>query len=242
VRLRVDLIPRRASAYGAAEPFADTVLVVDVIRATTTAVAYLEAGADALLLVPDLERARALRREGVVLAGERGGVAPEGFDLGNSPLEASARRFDGKTVVMSTSNGTVAAADACETGQNVMLACLRNAHAAARRAREKVAEEVVILCAGGSGRAGIDDVYTAGVLTEYLLALGDWQLDDGARIALTVRRQFADPLEPLDSSLAAALLRQVGLGADVVYCAEVSRSTVVPTFAGIEEGALIFKA
>ncbi|HWG85322.1 MAG TPA: 2-phosphosulfolactate phosphatase [Deinococcales bacterium] len=240
MRLRVDLVPRREGS--SVEPFADTVLVVDVIRATTTATVYLENGAEALHLVRDLDTARAIRVPDSILAGERGGVAPEGFDLGNSPLEAAARRFDGRTVIMSTSNGTVAAADACESGQHVMLACLRNAHAAARKARELAAEEIVILCAGAGGRAGLDDVYTAGVLAEYLLALGDWQLDDGARVALTVRRQFADPLEPLDSSQAAGLLRQVGLAADVVYCAEVSRSTIVPAFAGRSGPALVFKA
>jgi len=237
----VDLLPRRGTPSQPPEPYADTVLVVDVIRATTTATTYLERGATALLLAAELETALALRGPEVVLAGERGGLAPPGFDLGNSPLEAAGRRFDGRRVVMSTTNGTAAAALACETGQHVILACLRNAHAAARRARDLAAEEIVILCAGSGGRAGLDDIYTAGVLTEYLLALGEWSLDDGARIALTVRRQFADPLEPLTLSRAAELLVEVGLEADVAYCAEVSQSTSVPTFAGREGEALVFQ-
>lgn len=241
MRLRVDLLPRRGPGGAPLEAYSDTVLVVDVLRATTTAVAYLERGADALYLVPELDAARAFRTAGVVLAGERGGLPPDGFDLGNSPLEAAARRFDDQTVVMSTTNGTAAAALACETGQHVILAALRNAHAAARRARELASAEVVMLCAGSGGRAGLDDIYTAGVLAEYLLALGEWTLDDGARIALTVRRQFADPLEPLSLSRAAELLRDVGLQDDVAYCAEVSRSTTVPTFAGRVGGALTFR-
>ncbi|HEX2865001.1 MAG TPA: 2-phosphosulfolactate phosphatase [Deinococcales bacterium] len=238
MRLRVELTP----SGNPAEAYADTVLVVDVIRATTTAVTYLERGATALYLVQDVDTARSFRTEGVIVTGERGGVAPEGFDLGNSPLEANARRFDNQVVVMSTTNGTLAANLACRTGQHVILACLRNAHAAARRARETATEEIVIVCAGSGGRVGLDDVYTAGVLVEYMLALGEWSLDDGARIALTVRRQFADPLEPLDRSRAAALLRQVGLEGDVAFCAEVSHSTVVPTFSGRVGGALVFKA
>jgi 2-phosphosulfolactate phosphatase len=242
VRLRADLLPRRGPSGTSLEAYADTVLVVDVIRATTTAATYLERGADALYLTPDLEVARAFASSGVVLAGERGGLPPEGFELGNSPVEAAARRFDNRVVVMSTSNGTGAAALACETGKHVLLACLRNAHAAARRARELSTEEVVLLCAGSGGRVGLDDIYTAGVLAEYLLALGEWDLDDGARIALTVRRQFADPFEPLMLSRAAELLVEVGLENDVAYCAEVSRSTVVPAFAGRVGGALIFKS
>jgi 2-phosphosulfolactate phosphatase len=240
MKLRVDLLPR-GSSDPSHQAFADTVLVVDVIRATTTALSFLERGAESLYLTSDLETALAFKADGVVLAGERRGLKPEGFDLGNSPFEVLEQRFDGKTIVMTTTNGTLAAANACETGKNVILACLRNAHAAARRAKEVSSEEIAILCAGGGGRVGLDDVYTAGVLCEYLLAMTDAQLDDGAQIALTVRRQFADPLEPLMRSHAASRLEEIGLESDVAYCAQVSQSTIVPSFQGRVGGALIFR-
>ncbi len=70
MRLRVDPLPSEGLVYP------DLVLVVDVIRATTTAVAFLEAGAQALYLVPSLEAARAFKDEDVVLAGEEGGLKP----------------------------------------------------------------------------------------------------------------------------------------------------------------------
>ena len=130
MKLRVDLLPR-GSSDPSHQAFADTVLVVDVIRATTTAISFLERGAESLYLTSDLETALAFKAEGVILAGERRGLKPEGFDLGNSPFEVLEQRFDGKTIVMTTTNGTLAAANACETGKNVILACLRNAHAAA---------------------------------------------------------------------------------------------------------------
>ena len=202
MRLRVDALPRSSSDVGY-QPYADTVLVVDTLRATTTAGVFLEQGAESLYLCPDLETARAFAGEGVVLSGERNCLPPEGFQLGNSPLIAREGRFDNQIVVMSTTNGTATAAIACETGKNVLLASLRNAHGAARKAREVSSEEVAILCAGNNGRIALEDVYTAGVLCEYLLAMGEWTLDDGAQIALTVRRQFADPLEPLSRSRSA---------------------------------------
>ena len=238
MKLRVDLLPPNNGH----QPFLDTVLVVDVIRATTTALVYLERGAEALYWVPDLDSARAMRKPGRVLAGERNCVAPTDFDFGNSPLQAAQARFDHQAVVMSTTNGTGAASIAAKTGQRVLLASLRNAHAAARKAREIATEEIAILCAGSDGRAGLDDTYTAGVLAEYLLALGEWTVDDGARVALTVRRQFADPLEPLTLSRAAVLLTEVGLETDVAYCAEISQSTTVPALTARDGEALIFKA
>jgi 2-phosphosulfolactate phosphatase len=240
MRLRVDVLPRSVSDVGF-QPFADTVLVVDTLRATTTAITYLEQGATHLYLCADLESALAFKGEGVVLAGERNCLPPDGFDLGNSPVQALEMRFDGQTMVMSTSNGTQAAAAACETGKNIILASLRNAHAAARKAKELATEEIAVLCAGSGGRIGLEDVYTAGVLCEYLISMTECRLDDGAQIALTVRRQFADPLEPLSKSRAAELIGAVGLEADVAYAAEVSRSTTVPIFSGRSGSAYIFK-
>ncbi|WP_211238289.1 2-phosphosulfolactate phosphatase, partial [Deinococcus pimensis] len=87
----------------------DTVLVIDVLRATTTAGVYLERGADALLLTSSPERALELRGEGVLLGGERGGLPIPGFDFGNSPVEADTQNFTGRTIVMNTTNGTGAA-------------------------------------------------------------------------------------------------------------------------------------
>jgi 2-phosphosulfolactate phosphatase len=240
MRLRVDVLPRSTQDVGF-QPFADTVLVVDTLRATTTAITYLEQGANNLYLCADLEAALAFKGEGVVLAGERNCLPPEGFDLGNSPVQALDMRFDGQSIVMSTSNGSQAAAVACESGKNIVLASLRNAHAAARKAKELATEEIAVLCAGSHGRIGLEDVYTAGVLCEYLISMTECSLDDGAQIALTVRRQFADPLEPLSKSRAAELIEAVGLQADIGYAAEVSRSTIVPLFVGRSGSAYIFK-
>jgi 2-phosphosulfolactate phosphatase len=240
MRLRVDALPRGANDVGY-QPYADTVLVVDTLRATTTAGVFLENGAEALYLCPDLESALAFAGDGVILSGERNCLPPEGFQIGNSPVEARERRFDNQIVVMSTTNGTATANIACETGKNVILASLRNAHGAARKAREFSSEEIAILCAGNSGRIALEDVYTAGVLCEYLLAMGDFTLDDGAQIALTVRRQFADPMEPLSRSRSAENLIAVGLDADIAVCAEVSSSTIVPVFSGRSGAALIFR-
>ncbi len=245
MRLRVDPLPRGASPPGEAQEeavFSDVVLVVDVIRATTTAAAFLEAGAEALYLTQSLEAARAFKDQDVVLAGEEGGLKPPGFDLGNSPREALQAQVGGRIVVMSTTNGTRAAHLAAKTAKHVLLASLFNAHAAARKALELATEEVAILCAGKEGRIGLDDLYTAGVLAEYLLFMAqDLALEDGVRVALAVKRAYPDPLEPLNLSAAAEALRRVGLEADVAFCAQVARSAAVPQLSGRVGEALIFK-
>lgn len=221
--------------------YPDVVLVVDVIRATTTAAALLEAGAEALYLTEGLEAARAFKDEDVVLSGEVGGLKPPGFDLGNSPREALEAPVGGRIVVMSTTNGTKAAHAAAKTAKHVLLASLYNAHAAARKALELATEEVAILCAGKEGRVGLDDLYTAGVLAEYLGLMGEMEPEDGARIALSVKRAYQDPLEALSLSAAAQALKGVGLEADVPFCAQVAKSAAVPLFVGRVGEALIFR-
>jgi len=235
VRLRVDPLPTEDLVYP------DVVLVVDVIRATTTAAALLEAGAEALYLTAGLEAAKAFKDEDVVLSGEVGGLKPPGFDLGNSPREALEAPVGGRIVVMSTTNGTKAAHAAAKTAKHVLLASLYNAHAAARLARELATEEVAILCAGKEGRVGLDDLYTAGVLAEYLGLMGEVEPEDGARIALAVKRAYQDPLEALSLSAAAQALKAVGLEGDVPFAAQVARSPVVPILVGRVGEALIFK-
>ncbi len=243
-RLRVDLIPREELS------FSDVVLVVDVIRATTTATAFLEAGASALYLTPSLEVARAFKDdaplsprsgEDVITSGEVGGLKPPGFDLGNSPREALQAQVGGRTVVMSTTNGTKAAHLAAKSAKHVLLASLYNAHAAARLAHELATEEVAVLCAGKEGRVGLDDAYTAGVLAEFLQLMGSYSLEDGALVALSTRRTYPDPLEPLTLSAAAQALKQAGLEDDVPFCAEVARSPAVPLLQGRSGAALIFR-
>lgn len=144
-------------------------------------------------------------------------------------------------MVMSTPGGTRAAHVAAKTAKHVLLASLYNAHAAARLARELATEEVAILAAGKEGRVGLDDLYTAGVLAEYLGLLGEVEPEDGARVALAVKRSYQDPLEALSLSAAAMALKGVGLEADVPFCAQVAKSAVVPLLSGRVGEALIFK-
>ena len=227
MRLRVDLLPHGN--------YPDVVLVIDTLRATTTAVTYLERGAEALLLTRTPEVALGLKGDGFLLGGERGGLPIPGFDFGNSPVEAQSQNFTGKTVVMNTTNGTGAAHTAAQTGKHVFLAALVNAHAAARRARATATEEIAIVCAGTDEHVGLEDVYAAGVIAEYLLAMGEFSIDDGARIALTLRRNSGNPIEALGGSGHGERLNSLGLGEDVRYAAQLSTSTLVPTLVGGED-------
>lgn len=230
-RVRVHPLPL------AALPEAEVMLVVDVIRATSTAVMFLEAGAQALWLAADLESARALRRNGELLAGEVGGLRPEGFDFGNSPREAAVAELWGRTVIHATTNGTKAAHKAAQVAREVMLASLLNAPAAVQQAA-RLGDEVAILCAGKEGQLGLDDLYTAGVLAQALLAEGFEPVGDGVQMALHLAQKPARPL--LEASEAALALVREGLGEDVAFCAQLGLSERVPRLLERRGEALVF--
>ncbi len=108
-KLRVYMLPDLLAGQSLAGCRA---VVVDVLRATTTVVQALSAGARAVVPCLTIDDARARAAEfppgEALLGGERGGLPIEGFDLGNSPAEYTSQVVAGKTVVLTTTNGTKA--------------------------------------------------------------------------------------------------------------------------------------
>jgi 2-phosphosulfolactate phosphatase len=202
-------------------PEADGWLVVDLLRASTTIVTFFERGGRRLLPVSSVAEARDLRRRlpgRWLLMGERNALPPEGFDLGNSPLELASvdlESFDG--AVMTTTNGTAALLAAASRGGVVTVAAARNGLAAV--ARVSHCERVAILCAGLEGRPALDDTACAGGLVARLLGRGAFALSDGARMALALygSAPFADLV---GLSRHGGRLKALGLEADLEYCCQ----------------------
>ena len=218
--------------------FPDVVLVVDVLRATTSATALFERGLDTLILAEELASARALRQPGDILVGEDGGVTPDAFDIGNSPSEILEQNLTGETAVLTTSNGTRAAHLAARSSDKVLLASLNNASAACALALQWARQEVTILCAGRGGRASPDDSYAAGLLASSLIRFGTTPVGSSIDEALTLYREHTA------ASLFAevgAYLEPLGLGADIEVCARLDVSSKVPAFQGKRREGLIFR-
>jgi 2-phosphosulfolactate phosphatase len=197
-----------------------TCTVIDVIRATSTIATALAHGAG-VQPVADVAEAFALKERypGALLAGERGGQALEGFDLGNSPEDFTAGRVQGKRIILTTTNGTQALA-ACQGARAVVTLCLLNLDAVAARLRE-MGPPWIVLCAGCNGKFGVDDAVVAGALAE---ALG--QDDPLVSLYRSVR---GDLTGALLGSAAGRELRRVGLEKDIPFCAQLNLFSIVPT-------------
>jgi 2-phosphosulfolactate phosphatase len=211
---------------------ADVAVVIDVLRATSTATQALAAGYERLLCVDSVERALTLAGPGRVLAGERECVAPPGFDQGNSPADARYRH--GTEFVLATTNGapaTVAAAALCP---RVLQACLLNLDAVVALL-DPLGGLVQIVCSGTNGAVALEDVYVAGRISARLPG----PRTDAALVAEAVARAFPTALEALSACTDAEALRQAQLSADIADCARESELTAVPVVVATDPGVAV---
>jgi len=210
-------------------------IVVDQIRASTTIATLIDAGCRDVFLARDPDEARGIAREtGSLLAGEVLAVKPPDFDFDNSPSELVAADLQGRSVVLSTTNGT-AVIDRLRREEPVLVGCIRNAGAVAAAAIALAGEgaTVQIVCAGREGMFVLDDAVAAGVIAERLAeeagARGiPVRLSDAAVAAVRLRRSWPTLLEAMEASDGGATLRRIGAPEDIAFCAGEDLTTTVP--------------
>jgi 2-phosphosulfolactate phosphatase len=209
------------------------VAVVDVLRASTTIAVALANGAAGVIPVAEPGDAIALGhrlgRDRVLFCGERNAERIDGFDLDNSPSSFTPEAIAGKTLIMTTTNGTRALSTVA-TAATVRTAALVNRTAVADAlAHEEGA--IAIVCAGDADGFALEDAIGAGALVDTLLTLiGEVELRDGARAAALLYRSIAGRLaDAVASSDHAQALSRQGFAHDVTRCAALDTVTVVPT-------------
>lgn len=230
MRLDVLLTPGELSPGEIAER---TVVVLDVLRATSSIVEALAAGARALFPVGTIEEAirlaNTLGRDEVLLAGERKCLPIEGFDLGNSPGDFTAERVGGKIVVISTTNGTIALSAAAGGGRVIVGSWLNFQAVVDDLVRTRA--QPVFLCAGRDRAFGLEDAVCAGQLAAAVMKAmpeEDWILNDGATAALALADEFADPAKLFPITEAGRAIVEAGLAEDLPYCARTNSRDVLP--------------
>ncbi|HVX86085.1 MAG TPA: 2-phosphosulfolactate phosphatase [Phycisphaerae bacterium] len=246
----IDVLMTPGELEGGRSLAGSQVVVLDVLRATSTVVTALGAGAREVRLFGSLEEARAGRaawdaREGpVVLAGESQCLRPGDFDLGNSPREMVTEKVGGATVLLATTNGTRAAVRARAAGAAVMYAgSLLNAGATAEVLLERVdGIDTVFLCAGTGGKLALEDVLGAGAILFAMLGKSyraDLVFGDGAWLAY---HAYAGVRGRLGAALRLGVggvnVIEAGLEEDIEWCARVDGMGVV---AGVDVERLVVR-
>lgn len=210
-----------------------TVIVIDVLRATSSIICALNGGAVKAVPAADAGDAVALagrlgQRE-CVLGGERGGIKISGFDLGNSPSEYLTRTVRNRTVIISTTNGT-GAIHSVRSADTVLIGAMINRTAVAKRAACE-GQDILIVCAGTEGQPSADDMCTAGAIIsamrQYCNAL---ELSD---MAMVCEKLFKDWLEgsfDMASTLHYSRLLSLGFEEDVRFCFTLDCTDTVPMY------------
>lgn len=214
----------------------DVVIVIDVLRCCSTIVTALANGAKGILPVRTLKEARTLhsKHDGSVLAGERKGLKPRGFSLGNSPLEFTPEKVKGNYVILTTTSGTRAIVSS-KNARWVLIGALINAKPVAEAA-SRIAEEekagISLVLSGRRGHFFIEDFICAGAIAENLQA-NNIERSDPALAALHCFWQAKNCLESVvQSGHHATYLRSLGLMNDVTFCSQLDAFGIVPYLKG----------
>jgi 2-phosphosulfolactate phosphatase len=221
--MKIDVVPLPKMLKD--EHVRDRVVVVfDVLRATTTIAAALAAGAKEIRVFDSIEGARSAAAEysgAKLLCGETKCLAPSGFDLGNSPGAYVPERVGGKTLFLSTTNGTRALVAAREA-KILVTGALVNAFAVAQFVR-RLRLDVTLLCAGTDGKEAPEDKIGAGAVAFYLSDPTATELPEKANSQLA--RQMVTKLRQTEGG---RNVLQAGLPEDVEFAAQVDALNVVP--------------
>lgn len=223
-------------------PFADainekliqnkTVVVIDVLRATSVMTTALENGANEIIPCLTAEeafiRSKEYKKGSFLLCGERDAKKIEGFDLGNSPLEFTREVVKDKTIFLTTTNGT-RALRSCSGAKDILIGSFLNLYALSLNLLES--ESLVLVCSGTNGRFSMDDGMCAAAIIDSLskhtaivtddlgeVLLKNWQIENGNLNRLLINCFHLN------------YLKENGYGDDVVYCQQLNKHPVVPEF------------
>jgi 2-phosphosulfolactate phosphatase len=214
-----------------------TVIVVDVLRATTSIICAIKNGAKQVVPVEDAGSAVTISsRIGGILAGEKGGFKINGFALGNSPFEFSQENVAGQSVVFSTTNGTVTI-HAVQDAKHVLIGSMINRTAVAKKALS-LGEDIIIACAGTDGFVSADDICAAGAIADALVrnASGALEMSDLTMICSMIYADWLSGRADLSMTKHFAYLQKMGFEKDVEFCFQQDITDVVPVY---ENGIIV---
>ncbi len=228
-KLEVCLTPVLLSLYDVAEYI---VVIVDIFRATSSICYGIENGAEAIIPVAEVEDCSAYREKGLghLLAAERNGEVVDGFDFGNSPFSYTIEKVAGKTIVLTTTNGTQAL-HLSRQAKRVVIGSFLNLTSLCTWLKTQN-ENILLVCAGWKNNFSLEDTLFAGAVTEQLKGPG-FKMDDSAVSAQDLYQLSKGDLSGyLAKSSHTERLKKLGIEADIAFCLQVDITTSIPVLEG----------
>jgi 2-phosphosulfolactate phosphatase len=207
---------------------AEIVVVIDVLRATSAICTAFQNGIDKVIPVSTVEEALEYKKKGYLVAAERKGQVVPGFEFGNSPYSYMGKDLNGKTLVITTTNGTKAFHTA-EKAKQVVIGSLINLDAVSNYLMHQD-KSVLLLASGWQNKFCLEDTICAGAIADHLINSGRFVSDQDSSIAakylyLSAKENY---LGFLKSSSHRRRLKALNLNEDIKYCLTPNQTDVVP--------------
>ena len=212
------------------------VVIVDVLRASTTVATALGNGAKTVIPVEGadevINRSKEFARSQILLAGEQKMYPIAGFDIGNSPQAFTPAMVEGKTILITTTNGTKTLLGV-QNARDIVIASYVNFTAAL--ALMKVAAssktDIAIICAGEEGGFTLEDAACAGRYVRAIPKRADIKTNDAAAASVVIEKKYGDNIAKVfKESAHGQALESAGFGDDLAAAAEVDSYPVVPIY------------
>lgn len=226
-KLEVCLTPALLNLYSIGQSI---VVVIDIFRATSSICYGLDNGAEAIIPVASVEACESYRKSDFLLAAERNGEVVSGFDFGNSPFSYTKDKVEGKTIVLTTTNGTHAINESREA-QKIVIGSFLNLAALCSWLNQQDSD-ILLLCAGWKNKINLEDTLFAGAVVHHLKN-PRYKLDDSG-IAADDLYQFAkhDLHNYLKKTSHSERLKKLNIEEDVEFCLNVNITTAIPVLEG----------
>jgi 2-phosphosulfolactate phosphatase len=210
--------------------------VVDIFRATSAICTAIHYGVERMIPVASIEDAQRYKDLGFLVAAERNAVMLEGFDFGNSPFHYMTPDVQGKTIAISTTNGTQAI-EAAKDAAVIAIGSFLNIQALANWIKPQ-GRNVIILCAGWKNKFNLEDTLFAGALAGLLLEDDRFSTTCDSSIAAgyLYEKASSDLFGFLENSSHRNRLKNLNLEKDIRYCLSVNTLDIIPV---VQDGGIV---
>jgi 2-phosphosulfolactate phosphatase len=206
------------------------VVVIDIFRATSSICYGIENGATSIIPVASIEACESYRESDFLLAAERNGEVVNGFDFGNSPFSYTQEKVKGKTIVLTTTNGTHAI-NMSRNASKIVIGSFLNISFLCNWLKTQ-SNDVLLLCSGWKDKVNLEDTLFAGGVVHYLKD-EDYILDDAGIASADLYDLAKDDLGIyLKKTSHSERLKKLGIEEDIAFCLNQNITSSIPVLEG----------
>jgi 2-phosphosulfolactate phosphatase len=206
------------------------VVVIDIFRATSSICYGIENGAESIIPVATIEACESYRHSDFLLAAERNGEVVDGFDFGNSPFSYTEEKVRGKTIVLTTTNGTHAI-NMSRGANKIVIGSFLNLASLCDWLKTQP-NDILLLCSGWKDKVNLEDTLFAGGVV-HCLREENYALDDAGIASEDLYNLAKDDLNTyLKKTSHSERLKKLGIEEDIKFCLNLNITKEIPVLDG----------